>query len=164
MSSTVTRWASSIAFGLVIGWAAYAVLNPLLLIVFGLNQPSSAPYVASDPATLERMQITAGLLFLATAVAVALALANISNMQRRIGWGFLLLGIALLLTLPASLLPMDISAHSASTAGAQAANDANTALFFVLLIFGLPYLGGGLLLTILGAVLIRKARNKPAIP
>ena len=78
------------------------------------------------------------------------------------------LGVSLLLTVPMSLLTMDFPAHDAAAVGARAANDANTALFFWALIFGLPYVGGGLALTIAGVILIRKnpgvAAPSPARP
>lgn len=158
MTSTSIKWIASVVFGLLVGRAAYSVVNPLLIIAFGLNHPATQPYVMDDPAVLERMLITGTIISALITVVVAALLLRIPNNRRLVGWGCVLLGAALLLALPASALVMDPAAHDPATAGAQAANDANTALFFWLLIFGLPYLGGGLLLTIGGAVLIRKNR------
>lgn len=153
MSSNSVKWIVSIVLGLLIGKVSYGVLLPLLLA--GLPDPDAA-----DGDTM--MYIGTGVWLLITVVAAVL-LARIADLRRLIGWGFVVLGVALMLTIPATMLTMDFSAHQAATAGAQAANDANTALFFWALIFGLPYVGGGLALTILGAVLIRKSRE-PAPP
>lgn len=159
MTSTPIKWIASIVFGLLVGRAAFSVVNPLLILAFGLNHPTAQPYVADDPAIVDRMLMTGTVISALITVAVAAALLRIANNRRRVGWGCVLLGAALLLALPASLLMMDPAAHDPATAGARAANDANTALFFWALIFGLPYLGGGLLLTIGGTVLIRKNRE-----
>ena len=118
--------------------------------------------MADDPAVLDRMLITGTIISAVITVVVAAALLRISDNRRRAGWGCVLLGVTLLLTLLASVLTMDPGVQDAATAGAQAANDTKTALFFWVLIFGLPYLGGGLLLTIGGSVLIRK-RRAPAL-
>lgn len=158
MKPTLIKWIASIVFGLLVGRAAFSVVNPLLIIAFGLNHPATQPYVMDDPAVVDRMLLTASVICALITIVVALALARIPNNRRLAGWGCVLLGAALLLALPASMLVMDPAAHSPATAGEQAANDANTALFFWLLIFGLPYLGGGLLFTIGGTVLIRRNR------
>lgn len=158
MPPIAIKWLASIVFGLLIGSASFSVTNPLLLIAFGLHQPEGTPYVPADPTALERMQIASAVLYALIAVAVAVVLARISNLRRLIGWGCVVLGVMLLVTVPIALLQMDPGAHTGGGAGAR---DANTALFFFLLIFGLPYVGGGLLLTIGGAVLIRKSRNQP---
>ncbi|MFD4838438.1 hypothetical protein ACFWP0_13105 [Achromobacter sp. NPDC058515] len=160
MPPTAIKWLSSIVFGLLVGSATFSVTHPLLLIVFGLHQPAGEPFVPSDPAVMERMQLASVVLYALIAIAVAVALARISNMRRLIGWGCLLLGVALLATIPVNLLLMDPAVYGPSAADAR---DAKTALFFFMLIFGLPYLGGGLLLTIAGTVLIRKNRDKPAV-
>ncbi|MEN4917879.1 hypothetical protein ABE485_04355 [Achromobacter spanius] len=159
MPPTAIKWLASIVFGLLIGSASFGVTSPLLQIAFGLHQPADASYGAADAVAFERMQIASAVLYGLIAVAVAVALARIANIRRLIGWGCLVLGVALLLTVPIALLEMDPALH---TGGGADARDANTALFFFLLIFGLPYLGGGLLLTIGGAVLVRKNREKPA--
>ncbi|EHK67608.1 hypothetical protein [Achromobacter arsenitoxydans] len=159
MPPTAIKWLVSIVLGLLIGSASFGVTNPLLQVVFGLQQPAGAPYAPLDDTALERMQIASAILYVLIAVAAALLLARIANMRRRIGWGCAALGVMLLLTVPIALLQMDPALH---TGGGADARDANTALFFFLMIFGLPYLGGGLLLTIGGAVLIRKGGGKPA--
>lgn len=159
MPPTAIKWLVCAVFGLLIGSASYSITNPLLQIVFGLYQPAGAPYVPSDPAALDRMHIAGAVLYALIAVAVALALSRIANLRRQIGWGCVVLGITLLATMLIALLQMDPGVHGGSGADAR---DANTALFFFLLIFGLPYLGGGLLLTIGGTVLIRKNRDKSA--
>ena len=153
MPPTAIKWLASIAFGLLIGQTTYSLLNPLLVIAFGLNGPAAGADVSGS---VEKMQIAGAVVTLLVTIAVTAALVRIPNMRRLIGWGCTLLGVALLLTLPASLLLVDPSAHEAATAGTRAANDANTALFFWALIFGLPYIGGGLALTIVGIMLIRK--------
>lgn len=158
MNPTLIKWISSVVFGLLIGRAAFSVVNPFLIMAFGLNHPAAQPYVMDDPAVVDRMLITGTIISALITIVAAAALARIPNNRRLVGWGCVLLGVALLLALPASALMMDPTAHDPATAGEQAATDANTALFFWLLIFGLPYLGGGLLLTIGGAVLIRKNR------
>ncbi|SEJ11891.1 hypothetical protein [Achromobacter sp. NFACC18-2] len=159
MPPTALKWLASIVFGLLIGSASFGITNPLLQVVFGLNPPASEPYVPLDPIALERMQIAGAVLYGVIAVVAAVVLARISNLRRLMGWGCAVLGVILLLTVPVALLQMDPALH---TGGGADARDANTALFFFLLIFGLPYLGGGLLLTIIGAVLVRKNRDKPA--
>ncbi len=159
MPPTAIKWLASVVFGLLIGSASFSLTNPLLQIVFGLNQPAGAPYEPLDPVALERMQIAGAVLYGLIAVVVPVVLARISNMRRLIGWGCVVLGVTLLLTVPIALLQMDPAVHGGGGADAR---DANTALFFFLLIFGLPYLGGGLLLTIGGAVLIRKSPKQPA--
>ncbi len=156
MSATSIKWIASIVFGLLVGRAAFTVVNPLLIMAFGLNHPAAQPYVADDPAVVDRMLLTGTIISALITIVVAAALLRVPNNRRLAGWGCVLLGAALLLALPASLLMMDPAAHDPATAGRQAANDANTALFFWALIFGLPYLGGGLLLTIGGTLLIRK--------
>lgn len=160
MPPTATKWLASILFGLLVGSATYSVTNPLLLIAFGLHQPAGAPYAPSSPGAESTMQIVGGILFVLITIAVAAALARISKMRRLIGWGCVLMGITLLVTIPVNLLLMGPGAHGASAADAR---DANTALLFFMLIFGLPYLGGGLLLTIVGTVLIRKNCDKPGM-
>ncbi|MNL21896.1 hypothetical protein D3C87_1432100 [compost metagenome] len=98
--------------------------------------------------------IVAGLVvWLVVTVIASVMLARIPNLRRLIGWGCIVLGVALVLTIPATLLTMDAGTQNASAADTR---DANTALFFWALIFGLPYVGGGLALTILGTVLVRK--------
>ncbi len=147
MNTTVIKWLASVGFGLLIGRAAYGVINSLLQMAFGLDQPG-APL---DPVALDRMLITGSVLCLVVAVVVAAALLRVADNRRRIAWGCLVLGVTLLAALPG----MDLGGHPAGSADAR---DANTALFFWLLIFGLPYLGGGLALTIGGAVMLRKFR------
>ncbi|CAB3642877.1 hypothetical protein [Achromobacter pestifer] len=156
MPPTAIKWLSSIAFGLLVGRTAFSVFNPLLIIAFGLNAPQTGAYTPSDSATVDTMQMVGGIISLLITVAVTAALVRIPNMRRLVGWGCTLLGISLLLTIPANLLLMDPAAHDAATVGARAASDTNTALFFWVLIFGLPYMGGGLVLTIAGIILIRK--------
>ena len=151
MNTTVIKWLASVGFGQLIGRAAYGVINSLLQMAFGLDQPG-APL---DPVALDRMLIAGGVLCLVVAVVVAVALLRVADNRRRIAWGCLVLGVTLLLTLLAALPGMDLGGHPAGSADAR---DANTALFFWLLIFGLPYLGGGLALTIGGAVMLRKFR------
>ncbi|WP_445623249.1 hypothetical protein [Lactiplantibacillus plantarum] len=65
---------------------------------------------------------------------MAAALLRVADNRRRIAWGCLVLGVTLLLTLLAALPGMDLGGHPAGSAEAR---DANTALFFWLLIFGL---------------------------
>ena len=151
MNPTVIKWLTSVGFGLVIGRASYGVINSLLQMAFGLDQPG-APL---DPVALDRMLITGSVLCLVVAVVVAAALLRVADNRRRIAWGCLVLGVTLLLTLLAALPGMDLGGHPAGSAEAR---DAKTALFFWLLIFGLPYLGGGLALTIGGAVMLRRFR------
>lgn len=168
MPPTAIKWLASIAFGLLVGRAAYGMVNPLLILAFGLNGPAAGAHVAAEAATVDKLQLAGGIITLLLTIAVAAALVRVPNMRRLIGWGCALLGISLLLTVPMSLLTMDFPAHDAATVGARAANDANTALFFWALIFGLPYVGGGLALTIAGVILIRKnpglAEPSPARP
>ncbi|MBB1594388.1 hypothetical protein [Achromobacter sp. UMC46] len=161
MPPTAIKWLASIAFGLLIGRTAYSVFNPLLILAFGLNGPAAD---LDTSAAVEKMQIVGAIITLLVTVAAAAALVRIPNMRRLIGWGCALLGVSLLLTIPVNLLMMDPAAHDAATAGARAASDANTALFFWALIFGLPYIGGGLVLTIMGIVLVRKnpGQGQPA--
>ncbi len=151
MNTTVIKWLASVGFGLLIGRAAYGVINSLLQMAFGLDQPG-APL---DPVALDRMLITGSVLCLVVAVVVAAALLRVADNRRRIAWGCLVLGVTLLLTLLAALPGMDLGGHPAGSADAR---DANTALFFWLLIFVLPYLGGGLAVTIGGADMLRKFR------
>lgn len=162
MNPTLIKWITSVVFGLLIGRAAFGVVNPILIVLFGLNHPAGQPYVADDPDALDRMLITGTIISALITIGVAAALLRIADNRGRAGWGCVLLGVTLLLTLAASVLTMNPGLQDAATAGAQAANDTKTALFFWALIFGLPYLGGGLLLTIGGSVLIRK-RRAPAL-
>lgn len=159
MPPTAIKWLLSIVFGLLIGGASFGVTNPLLLAVFGVYPATGTTSEPVDPALFERVALASGILYVLIAVIVAVALSRIANLRRLIGWGCATLGVLLLLTAAIAILQIDPSMH---TGGGADARDANTALFFTLLIFGLPYLGGGLLLTIGGAVLIRKNRDKPA--
>lgn len=146
MPSNSVKWIVSIVFGLIIGRVSYGVLLP----VFMALSPGERSTALADSNTM----IVAGLVvWLVITVIVSVLLARISNLRRLIGWGCVVLGVALVLTIPATLLTMDIGTQNASAADAR---DANTALFFWALIFGLPYVGGGLALTILGTVLVRK--------
>ncbi|CUJ16889.1 hypothetical protein [Achromobacter xylosoxidans] len=154
MNPTLIKWLTSVGFGLVIGRAAYGVINSLLQMVFGVDQPG-APF---DPEALDRMLITGSVLCLVVAGVTAAALLRVADNRRRIAWGCLMLGVTLILTLAAALPTMDLGSHPA---GSSEARDAKTAFFFWMLIFGLPYLGGGLALTIGGAVMLRKFRNAP---
>lgn len=156
MNPTLIKWLASVGFGLVIGRAAYGVINTLLQMAFGLDQPGTP----LDPAALDRMLITGGVLCLGVAAGVAAALLRVADNRRRIAWGCLALGVTLLLTLLLALPGMGLGAHPAGSAEAR---DVNTAWFFWLLIFGLPYLGGGLALTIGGVAMLRKFRP-PARP
>lgn len=146
MPSNSVKWIVSIVFGLIIGRVGYGVLLP----VFMALSPGEQGAALADSNTM----IVSGLaVWLVITVITSLMLARIPNLRRLIGWGCVVLGVALVLTIPATLLTMDLGATHASAADAR---DANTALFFWALIFGLPYVGGGLALTILGTVLVRK--------
>lgn len=159
MPPTAIRWLVSIVFGLLIGSASFGVTNPLLLAVFGVYPSTGAASEPLDSALLDRVAVGSVILYALVAIVAAVSLLRIANLRRAIGWGCAVLGVTLLLTAAIALLQIDPSMH---TGGGADARDANTALFFTLLIFGLPYLGGGLVLTIGGAVLIRKNRDKPA--
>ncbi len=152
MPPALTKWLTSIAFGALAAWASFGVLGPVLLRVFGLADLTGLAYMAA----LDRMLITTNVVALLTGVALAAALARIPNFRRRLGWGCAVLGLILLLTLAAAVFGMEPGIFNPATGGKQAANDAYAALFFWALIFGLPYLGGGLALAIGGWVLIRK--------
>lgn len=146
MHSNSVKWIVSIVFGLIIGRVGYGVLLP----VFMALSPGEQGAALADSNTT----IVAGLVvWLVITVIASLMLARIPNLRRLIGWGCIVLGVALVLTIPATLLTMDSGTQNASAADTR---DANTALFFWALIFGLPYVGGGLALTILGTVLVRK--------
>lgn len=146
MPSNSVKWIVSIVLGLLIGRASYGVLLPLF--------DRLAPDAAGDSADA---LIAVGMaMWLVVTVIASVMLARIPNLRRLIGWGCVALGVVLMVTIPATLLTVDFSAHDPAIAGARNANDANTALFFWAMIFGLPYFGGGLALTILGTVLIRK--------
>ncbi|WP_417221774.1 hypothetical protein [Achromobacter spanius] len=146
MPSNSIKWIVSIVFGLIIGRVGYGVLLP----VFMALSPGEQGAALADSNTM----IVAGLVvWLVVTVIASVMLARIPNLRRLIGWGCVVLGVALVLTIPATLLTMDLGANHASAADTR---DANTALFFWALIFGLPYVGGGLALTILGTVLVRK--------
>lgn len=41
MNPTLIKWLTSVGFGLVIGRAAYGVINSLLQMVFGVDQPGA---------------------------------------------------------------------------------------------------------------------------
>ncbi|MDH0734996.1 hypothetical protein [Achromobacter spanius] len=146
MPSNSVKWIVSIVFGLIIGRVSYGVLLP----VFMALSPGEQDAALADSNTM----IVAGLVvWLVVTVIASVMLARIPNLRRLIGWGCVVLGVALVLTIPATLLTMDLGTQNASAADVR---DANTALFFWALIFGLPYVGGGLALTILGTVLVRK--------
>lgn len=146
MPSNSVKWIVSIVLGLLIGRASYGVLLPL----FDRLTPDAAGGSADT-------MIAVGMaVWLVVTVIASVLLARIPNLRRLIGWGCVALGVALMVTIPATLLTVDFSAHDPAIAGTRNANDANTALFFWAMIFGLPYFGGGLALTILGTVLIRK--------
>lgn len=150
MPSKSVKWIVSIVLGLLIGRVGYGVILPLLM-------PMSSVTTADSVDTL----VIAGLvMWLVIAAIASVALARIPNMRRLIGWGCVALGVALMLTIPITLLTSDLAGQGLGATGTQAANDARTALFFWVLIFALPYLGGGLALTVLGALLVR--RNPPA--
>lgn len=159
MPPTAIKWLVSIVFGLLIGSASFGITNPLLLAVFGLFPDTGAATEPLDSGSLDRVTLISVILYGAVAVIAAVALARIANLRRLFGWGCATLGVMLLLTAAIAMLQIDPAMH---TGGGADARDANTALFFTLLIFGLPYIGGGLVLTIGGAVLIRKNRDKPA--
>lgn len=145
MPSNTVKWIVSIVLGLLIGRVSYGVLLPVILALSPREQAASG-----DPDTM----IAAGLvIWLVVTVIASVLLARIANLRRLIGWGCVALGAAMVLTIPATLLTMDVGAHATSAADTR---DANTALFFWALIFGLPYVGGGLVLAILGTVLVRK--------
>ncbi|MGB3431406.1 hypothetical protein [Achromobacter sp.] len=152
MPSAPIKWLASIAFGLLVAWASFGVVNPALQIAFGLTDPATP----ADMAVINRMLIAASVVSLLIGVALVAALVRMQNFRRLIGWGCATLGAAVLLTLPAALLVMEPGVFDPAAGGKQAANDAYTALFFWALIFGLPYLVAGLALTIGGWVLIRK--------
>ena len=146
MPSNSVKWIVSIVFGLIIGRVGYGVLLPVFMVL----SPGEQSAALADSNTM----IVAGLVvWLVITVIASVMLARIPNLRRLIGWGCVVLGVALVLTIPATLLTMDIGTQNASAADTR---DANTALFFWALIFGLPYVGGGLALTILGTVLVRK--------
>jgi len=146
MPSNTVKWIVSIVLGLLIGRVSYGVLLPVILAL----GPGEQAATSGDPDTM----IVAGLvIWLVITVIASVLLARIANLRRLIGWGCVALGAAMVLTIPATLLTMDVGAHTGSSADAR---DANTALFFWALIFGLPYVGGGLVLAILGTVLVRK--------
>ncbi|WP_447920382.1 hypothetical protein [Achromobacter aegrifaciens] len=159
MPSALTKWLISAAFGLLVAWASFGVVNPALQIAFGLTGSTGA----ADPALVDRMLITTSVVSLLLGVAFVAALVRIQNLRRLIGWGCAMLGLAVLLTLLAALLMMEPGIFDPATGGKQAANDAYTALFFWALIFGLPYLGAGLALTIGGWVLIRRNPGNGAV-
>jgi hypothetical protein len=146
MPSNTVKWIVSIVLGLLIGRVSYGVLLPVILAL----SPREQAATSGDPDTM----IAAGLvIWLVVTIIASVLLARIANLRRLIGWGCVALGAAMVLTIPATLLTMDVGAHATSAADTR---DANTALFFWALIFGLPYVGGGLVLAILGTVLVRK--------
>ncbi|MEN5162686.1 hypothetical protein [Achromobacter kerstersii] len=146
MPSNTVKWIVSIVLGLLIGRVSYGVLLPVILAL----SPREQAATSGDPDTM----IVAGIvIWLVVTVIASVLLARIANLRRLIGWGCVALGAAMVLTIPATLLTMDVGAHATSAADTR---DANTALFFWALIFGLPYVGGGLVLAILGTVLVRK--------
>jgi hypothetical protein len=146
MPSNTVKWIVSIVLGLLIGRVSYGVLLPVILAL----SPREQAATSGDPDTM----IVAGLvIWLVVTIIASVLLARIANLRRLIGWGCVALGAAMVLTIPATLLTMDVGAHATSAADTR---DANTALFFWALIFGLPYVGGGLVLAILGTVLVRK--------
>lgn len=143
MPSNSVKWIVSIVLGLLIGRVSYGVVLPFLM-------PADSDMSAGSADTL----IIVGLvIWLVVSAIASVALARIPNLRRLIGWGCVVLGVALMLTIPITLLTSDLGS---AAPGTQAANDVKTALFFWVLIFALPYLGGGLALTVLGAILIRK--------
>ena len=147
MPSNTVKWIVSIVLGLLIGRVSYGVLLPVILAL-SPGEPSAT--ASGDPDTM----IVAGIvIWLVVTIIASVLLARIANLRRLIGWGCVALGAAMVLTIPATLLTMDVGAHATSAADTR---DANTALFFWALIFGLPYVGGGLVLAILGTVLVRK--------
>ncbi|MGE8675423.1 hypothetical protein [Achromobacter kerstersii] len=146
MPSNTVKWIVSIVLGLLIGRVSYGVLLPVILAL----SPREQAATSGDPDTM----IVAGIvIWLVVTIIASVLLARIANLRRLIGWGCVALGAAMVLTIPATLLTMDVGAHATSAADTR---DANTALFFWALIFGLPYVGGGLVLAILGTVLVRK--------
>lgn len=146
MPSNTVKWIVSIVFGLIIGRVSYGVLLPVFLALSPGDQ-------AATSGESDAMMLAGLAVWLVVTVIASVILARIPNLRRLIGWGCVVLGVALMLTIPATLLTMDIGTHAASAADTR---DANTALFFWALIFGLPYVGGGLALAILGTVLVRK--------
>lgn len=159
MPSALTKWLTCIAFGLLVAWASGGVVNPVMQHAFGLADLTGLAYMAA----LDRMLITTGIVSLLIGLALVAALVRIPNFRRLIGWGCAMLGLAVLLNLLGALLAMEPGIFNPATGGKQAANDAYTALFFWALIFGLPYLGAGLALTIGGWVLIRKNPGPGAV-
>lgn len=154
MSSTVIKWVASIGFGLVIGRAAFSIVNPLMQAVFGLDAPATQPYAPVDQAVVDRMLMATGGLCLMIAIAVAAALLRVGDNRRLAAWGCAILGVVLLLTLPMALVSMEPTPQDPASA-----RDVKTAMFFWWMIFGLPYLAAGLALTIGGAVMLRKFRK-----
>jgi len=159
MPSALIKWLTCIAFGALVTWASFGVLGPVLQRLFGLENHTGLAYMAA----LDRMLITTTVVALVTGMVLVAALARIPNFRRRLGWGCAVLGLTLLLTLVTAAFSMEPGIFNPASGGKQAANDAYTALFFWALIFGLPYLAGGLALTIGGWVLIRRNPGPGAV-
>jgi len=141
MGNISRNWVAALVMSLVIAFSAGTLLSTALMLVPGI------------PAPILALPMQAVVF-----VTSALLLVRIESPQLRWGWGCLAAGLVLLLTIPCIVL---IAVLDAGTAGGLAADrDSATALFFVLLIFGLPLLGAALAFLVTSAVLFRKARSE----
>lgn len=136
-------WFPAVAMGVLIAYAAGQPLTAALVLL-GLGS-----------ATLFALPMQ-----LAVAVVSIWLLLRVDHPLRRWAWGALVAGILFLSSIPCILLLADIGSANGS---AEGTNAAMVALFFTLLIFGLPMLVIGIGLIGVAVVLFRKARGAGAV-
>lgn len=150
------KWGISALLGIVIAYSAGTIIASVVLSALGPTpsgeEASATPVIHQDLAIFLPI-----LLQLLTAIVVTLVLAQIRPPLRRWAWASLILGVVFLLTLPVTLLLSEPA--TGALFNGQADSGAMTALFFTLLIFGIPLLALTMLAFVAAFILFRRSKS-----
>ena len=165
MNPNTRRWLISSVFGLFVGWAIGGVIFPALTALIGMMvRPNPGMRDAAIPwpgPALDMLPFLAIGLQAAVVIAVTLLLARVRNERRRIGWGCLAVGGAILLNGMVLLAVTGVLGWLLDRNPGGASGDEASVGFFLLLL-SLPYALLCIALLAGGAVILRKRPPSPA--
>ncbi|CAA2145511.1 hypothetical protein [Methylobacterium bullatum] len=165
MNPNTRRWLISSVFGLFVGWAIGGVIFPALTALIGMMvRPNPGMRDAAIPwpgPALDMLPFLAIGLQAAVVIAVTLLLARVGDERRRIGWGCLAVGGAILLNGIVLLAVTGVLGWLLDQNPGGASGDEASVGFFLLL-SSLPYALLCIALLAGGAVILRKRPPSPA--